>query len=139
MFGWMGAFDDPVASQGTDNWAGQLTVPREVLLLDDLEVALRPVAELSQVLPDESDFGSFTLTGAKTLAGDLTCADIELTLDYAASTAERIGLQLADTFVYYDDFAHRVGIDRRQAPVEPRRRAHASRPCRRRLRRGLRR
>ena len=120
MFGWMGAFDDPVASQGTDNWAGQLTVPREVSLLDDLQVALRPAAELSQGLPNEKDFGTFTITGAKTLAEDLTCADIELTIDYAASTAERVGLQLADTFVYYDDLAHRMGIDRRQAPVEPR-------------------
>lgn len=45
-FGWMGEFANPLGSQA-DGWSGQLAIPRELTLDDDLTLVSTPARELS--------------------------------------------------------------------------------------------
>jgi len=123
VFGWMGSFTLPVATQAEDGWCGQLTVPRELTLGEDLHVHAVPARELTALREDTVDFGSFEL-GAnedKLLLEDAESVEIELEVDLTRTTSERVGLNVHKTpdghhtFVCYDDLAHRVVIDRRDS------------------------
>lgn len=50
-FGWMGEFAHPLATQ-EDGWSGQLSVPRELHLADDLTLVSTPVRELDSLFPN---------------------------------------------------------------------------------------
>ena len=119
--GWMGSFGIPVASSFEDGWAGQFTVPYELTLGEDLRVFRRPVAELEQLRGVELDLGAFTL-GAnedRVIFEDAATYELELTLDLAATTAERVGLQIGlgedgtHAYLGFDDLAQTVFLDRR--------------------------
>lgn len=120
-FGWMGSFSIPVASRAEDNWAGQLTVPRELTLTEHLVLRSAPVAELAALRQGTQDFSTFTLglNETKVLAEDIGPCEIELEVDLAATDSERVGLEVmrtpdsAHTFLGYDAQADRVFIDRR--------------------------
>lgn len=121
LYGWMGSFTLPPAPQQTDSWSGQLTVPRELTLGPDLALRNRPIVEISRLRARTTDFGGFEL-GAnqdRVLASDVDGVEIELDVDLAATTSERVGLKVhatpdgGHTFVAYDDLAARVQVDRR--------------------------
>ncbi|VDR41385.1 Sucrose-6-phosphate hydrolase [Tsukamurella paurometabola] len=120
-FGWMGGFDRPIASQ-RDGWCGQLTVPRELTLGDDLRVRALPVVEFAGLRRDTADLGATTLgrDEERELLGDLDAADIELTVALDDGDAERLGIVLRtdggdEVVIAYDDLARRVLVDRRRA------------------------
>lgn len=119
-FGWMGGFTLPLASQAADGWSGQLAIPRELRLTDDLDLAARPIREIEQLRHDSVDLGAFTL-GAdeeKVLVPDAGPVEIELVVDLDASDAEQIALLVHHTGpglftkVAYDDLAERIVVDR---------------------------
>jgi beta-fructofuranosidase len=121
VYGWMGSFTLPIATQESDGWSGQLTVPRELTLDEDGHLAAVPIRELTRLREETIEFGSFEL-GAnqdKVLLEDADAAEIELEVDLTRSTSERVGINVhktADgrsTFVAYDDLARRVFVDRR--------------------------
>lgn len=123
VFGWMGSFTTPLASQAEDGWSGQLTIPRVQTLDQNNRLISTPIAELSQLRQDTVDFGTFEL-GAnenRVLLTDSGPIEVEAEFDLEAGTAERIGFNVHETpdghhtFVCYDDLARRVVVDQRLA------------------------
>ena len=120
VYGWMGSFHLPLAPQEEDGWAGQLTVPRELSLVDGHQVAV-PIEELKQLRVSTDDRGAFVLDREETLvlSQDAGPVEIEAEFDLDASTADRFGFLVhktggGHTYISYDDLAHRVAVDRRQ-------------------------
>lgn len=119
VYGWMSPFVQPIPMED-DGWCGQLTLPREITLGDDGDVVTAPVAEMEGLREDTLDHGSITLDmdGEQVIADDAEAVEIEMTIDLAASTAERAGLKIhatedgAYTYVAYDDQIGRVVVDR---------------------------
>ncbi|GGH65637.1 glycoside hydrolase family 32 protein [Rothia aerolata] len=122
-YGWMGSFSIPLAPQLTDSWSGQLTVPLEFSLTEDLKLAHLPIKELEQLRGSEKDLGAFTLdiNNDMVVLDESAAYDLELTINLAESTTERVGLQVgltedgAHTYVGYDRLAGTLFIDRRLA------------------------
>ncbi|MZT25351.1 glycoside hydrolase family 32 protein, partial [Blautia wexlerae] len=119
VYGWMSPFVQPIPMED-DGWCGQLTLPREITLGDDGDVVTAPVAEMEGLREDTLDHGSVTLDmdGEQIIADDAEAVEIEMTIDLAASTAERAGLKIhatedgAYTYVAYDGQIGRVVVDR---------------------------
>ena len=119
VYGWMSPFVQPTPMED-DGWCGQLTLPREITLGDDGDVVTAPVAEMEGLREDTLDHGSITLDmdGEQVIADDAEAVEIEMTIDLAASTAERACLKIhatedgAYTYVAYDDQIGRVVVDR---------------------------
>lgn len=120
QLGWMFAFGFEAPEQA-DGWCGQLTQPRELTLGADDVVRALPTAEVLQNLGPLVTYGPLTLrpNTEVRLADDATCGAFELTIDLAASTAERIGLKVHETadgsylYVAYDAQIGCVVADRR--------------------------
>lgn len=123
LFGWMGSFVNHSPAPSEDGWSGQLTLPRELRLDDDLTVCATPISEISGLREDTADFGSFVIPANSSLAliEDAGPVEIETVIDLEKTTAERVGFELHKTpdgshiFVGYDDLTQRVFIDRRLA------------------------
>ena len=123
VYGWLGSFTIPVATQESDGWCGQLTVPREFTLDEKLRLRNYPIAEIERLRTETIDYGAFELglNEDRVLIDDGDAVEIELDVDLAATTSERVGLKVhstpdgGHTFVAYDDLARRVQIDRRLA------------------------
>lgn len=124
IFGWMGSFGIPTASHTEgDGWSGQLTVPRELRLTEDLKLTNYPLAELEQLRQETHDFGSFTLGANEDLVllQDSDTYDIELEVDLSATGSERVCLELMKTaagnrvLVGYDSLVSCIFVDRRLA------------------------
>lgn len=121
VFGWLGSFTLPIATQAADGWSGQLTVPRELTLDDDDHLRARPIGELTRLREQTWDYGAFELgvNEDRVLLEDAEAVEIELEVDLAGTTSERVGLSVhktapgAATFICYDDQARRVVLDRR--------------------------
>ena len=98
VYGWMSPFVQPIPMED-DGWCGQLTLPREITLGDDGDVVTAPVAEMEGLREDTLDHGSITLDmdGEQIIADDAEAVEIEMTIDLAASTAERAGLKIHAT------------------------------------------
>ena len=136
LMGWMSPNFGALPTQA-DGWCGQLTVPRELSLAADGTLRCSPARELGALWGPAREHGPVTLASNEELVveGDLAAGCVDLTIDLAASRAERAGLKLhatADggfTYVAYDDQAGRVVLDRqaaragergyRAAPVPP--------------------
>ena len=120
MFGWMGGFTLPLASQAEDGWSGQLATPREVSLSKDLEIIATPIPEFKGLREDTVDKGTFTVDTDSTveLASDLPVGEIELTVDLDKTTSEQVSLLVQQTStdryteVAYDSLSNRVILDR---------------------------
>lgn len=123
MFGWMGSFVHPIASQVEDGWVGQLAVPRELSLDNDLVLRSVPLTELVRLRSDPVEHGAFVLglNEDRVVLDDVDAAEIEIEVDLAVTTSDRVGLRLGEaadgshTFLAWDDLAERVVIDRRLA------------------------
>lgn len=127
VFGWMGQFGSPLPSV-EDGWNGQLTVPRELTLDDDLRLIQRPVEELEQLRIHSTDLGEVSLSAEedRLLLDDVDGAEVELELDLTRTDAERVSLAVNrtvdghETLVSFDDLSGRVAVDRRAAGAGPR-------------------
>ncbi len=123
MLAWMGSFTIPVASQDSDGWSGQMSVPRVVSLTEDDRLVSVPIDEVTKLRTGTVDHGAFELgvNDSLVIAEDVDSADVELEIDLTSSTAERIGLSVNktpdryETIVAYDDLAEYVIVDRRNA------------------------
>lgn len=118
MIGWMSpAGASPMQDDG---WCGQLTLPREVSLAADGALITAPARELEALREGTVDVGPVTLCANEdlTVIENATVAEIELTIDLTASTAERAGIKVHATedggyvYVAYDDQTGRVVLDR---------------------------
>ena len=125
QYGWMGAFDNPIASQAEDGWSGQLTVPRALTLSEDGALLANPIAELTKLRVSTAEFGSFKVARNERflVSEDAEAVEIELEVDLGGKgsleRADRFGFEVHKTpdghhsYVYYDDLAGRVGVDQR--------------------------
>ena len=117
VYGWMSPFVQPIPMEN-DGWCGQLTLPREITLGDDGDVVTTPVAEMEGLREDTLDHSGITLDmdGEQIIADDAEAVEIEMTIDLAASTAERSGLKIhatedgVYTYVAYDAQIGRVVV-----------------------------
>ena len=122
LYGWMGAFTLPVATQEEDTWSGQLTLPREVSLGEDLRWRIPPIREIEQLRTSVEDLGAFVVPTNATvvLSEDLGPCEVEVKIDLEKTNSDRVGFLVhkteggAHTFVGYDDLAQTVFVDRRQ-------------------------
>ncbi|MDO4908865.1 MAG: sucrose-6-phosphate hydrolase [Corynebacterium sp.] len=118
LFGWMGSFNNDLASQTQDNWAGQLTLPRELHLDTDLTLTQHPVHDLSL-----NSTMALSIPTGKDIPLPLS-KHYQLRINTATSTAERISLAVHktealgaagkanSTKIVYDTLAGRVHLDR---------------------------
>jgi beta-fructofuranosidase len=119
----MGAFTSSEPTCAADHWCGQLTVPRELALAPGGNaVLMAPVGEIEALRADTRDFGAFELGADQDagLADDVSgAAEVEVELDLARTTAERVDLVVHrtpdghQTVVSWDDQSGRVWLDRR--------------------------
>lgn len=139
MFGWMGEFARALACQD-DGWAGQLTVPRELSLNDDLSLSSTPSPETSALFGPPTTSTYALQANATTAAGSVgaakitvradlntpdpaqspTCEHIELSFTRTGCAPTRIILDtqaLRVHFVYGDD--NGAGRGYRSAPWTP--------------------
>jgi beta-fructofuranosidase len=122
MYGWMSPFDGSAPMQ-EDGWCGQLTLPREITLGADGDLHTAPVEEIGALRAASADLGAIELQANEEhiIADDAEAVEIELTLNLARSTAERMGLKIhatgdgSYTYVAYDDQLGRIVIDRQAA------------------------
>ncbi|MEU4207869.1 glycoside hydrolase family 32 protein [Rothia terrae] len=120
-YGWMGSFTIGTPSQETDGWGGQLTVPRELSLDEDLNLINYPVAEIEKLRGEKTEFGSFVLglNQDKVLLEQTPPCEILLDVDLSVTDSERVGLKIgltedgSHTYVGYDSLAERIFVDRR--------------------------
>lgn len=129
QYGWMGAFDNPLASQEEDGWSGQLTVARALTLGDDGELRANPIEELKKLRVATEEFGSFQVDRNENfmVAENAEAVEIELEVDLAGRASlerpDRFGFEVHKTpdghhsYIYYDDLAGRVGVDQRLTHV----------------------
>ncbi|MFT8356469.1 MAG: sucrose-6-phosphate hydrolase [Bifidobacterium aquikefiri] len=119
MYGWMSPFVPPIPMQD-DGWCGQLTLPREITVDEQGDVRSNPVNEITQLRIDDITCGSLSLNvnEHRVLIEDAQAVEIEMDIDIAHSSAERVGLKIhstddgAYTYVAYDAQIQRVVIDR---------------------------
>lgn len=122
MYGWMSPFVEPIPMQD-DGWCGNMTLPRVITLGEDGDLHTAPAAEIEGLRADTRDFGTVELgvNDDLVIAEDAEAVEIEMTIDLAASTAERASLHVhetqdgAFTAIAYDDQIGRVVIDRAAA------------------------
>lgn len=93
---WMPFWKDwgPTYQQG---WCGSLSVPREVVLNDDLTLSFRPVAELDRLRADMSAEENVTVRDGQrhvVQAGDGVHFDLSFALDLEATRAKQVDLLL---------------------------------------------
>lgn len=121
-YGWMGTFTIPAAPQlAHDGWFGQLTVPRELHLDEQLHLHNHPIAELEKLRTKTTVIGDLKvgINETRTLVDDAPPTEITMRIDLAASSAERMGLVVhrtdagRETYIAYDDQASRLIVDRR--------------------------
>jgi len=126
LIGWMGTFQNTLASQPEDGFAGQHTILRELSLTDAGLVAERPIAETAALHRDAVDFGAFEL-GAdehRVLLEDAPALDVEVVFDLDRTTAERFGFAVAktpsgrETMVAVDAQTQHLVVDRRHGAGE---------------------
>ncbi len=120
LLGWMGGGpEQPMPSQA-DGWCSQLTVPRELGLTADHRLTMWPIAEVEALRTATDEHGALRLTEdeSRVVTTDLTAGEIDIEIDLAASTAERIGLAVHktpdgdETLIAYDVQTGRVMVDR---------------------------
>lgn len=118
--GWLGGFILPMAPQAEDGWAGQMSIPRELHLDEDLNLVSTPIEEFEALRLSTLDFGSFTL-GAdeeRVLLDDADIVEVLLSIDLSSSGAEQVNLLVHSTApgcatrVGWDDLMARVVVDR---------------------------
>ncbi|MDO4911233.1 MAG: sucrose-6-phosphate hydrolase [Corynebacterium sp.] len=113
LFGWMGSFTSVLCSQPEDQWAGQLTLPRELSLDSDLCLVQKPIHAL-----ETGRSLSFSVDWDERISLPAS-QHYRVKIDRGVSSAERISLSVHRsvdpanrTRVIYDSLAGRVHLDR---------------------------
>ena len=114
VIGWLDMWESPMPEQ-QDDWAGMLSLPRELSLSDDNRVRIKPADEVAALR------GSYYPTPVRYIknqnilvAQDTDAVEVQLEWDLSASTAEQFGIALGDGLkIYVDDQAKRLVVERR--------------------------
>lgn len=122
IFGWMDMWESAMPSKD-DNWAGCLTLPRELTLDEHGKVRMNPIRELAALRECECTLALTTIQNQRyPLNTPTTKVEILLTLDMKNSQAERYGFELAAsedghyaTRLYVDNQSQRLVLDRGQS------------------------
>lgn len=119
MANWGSAKGAPTKEYG---WAGALTVPRVMTLLEDGTLAQTPVPEIETLRREHREFGDVTVReGESGFLGGLSGAVMEIAaeFDLGRGGARKLGLRLRrsgegeeETLVYYDMEEQSVVLDR---------------------------
>lgn len=113
QLGWITDFH-LTAPQMADGWCGQMTLPRVLALRDDNVVLTPPAREVEGLFEPLAQYDSLELilNEERALCDDLTCGKVEVTLDLARTSAERVGLkvhQAADDDYLYVAWDAQIG------------------------------
>lgn len=122
MFGWLGGFELPLASQKEDNWSGHGALPRTVHIDDDYVLRTLPIAEITALRQTEKAYEvtNFTVDVDQTIQmldydGP---QEIIVEVDLEKTTSEQVAVlvnQISETEyteVSYDSLAQRVVLNR---------------------------
>lgn len=119
MFGWMSPFVEPIGMDN-DGWCGNLTLPREITLDGNNELRIMPAHEIEALRTTQNNYDEISVgtNEESVIIADAQAAEIILSIDLTATTAERSGLHVHATndghytAIVYDVQTHSVIIDR---------------------------
>lgn len=111
LFAWMDMWESPMPSK-TQGWAGALTLPRELTLDDEGGVLMGPARELAALRGVPQTFAAAQLRNQRQLLAE-SVQELALSLDLAASDAERYGIAIGSAArLYVDNQAQRLVLER---------------------------
>ncbi|TQI80293.1 beta-fructofuranosidase [Serratia fonticola] len=111
LFAWMDMWESPMPSKA-HGWAGALTLPRELTLSAQGKVLMNPARELTALRGEKQLFGATQCRNQRHLLGD-NLQELTLTVDLAASDAERYGITIGQAArLYVDNQSHRLVLER---------------------------
>jgi beta-fructofuranosidase len=111
LFAWMDMWESPMPSKA-HGWAGALTLPRELTLNAEGDVLMNPARELAALRGLPQTFAATQLRNQRQLLAE-NLQELTLSLDLAASDAERYGIAIGDAArLYVDNQAHRLVLER---------------------------
>lgn len=103
VFGWLSMWESPMPER-EDNWAGMLTIPREVTLDANNRLRMNPIDELETLRGHKHEWMVDTLRNeAIVVEAEAESIEIQLDIDLACSNAEVMGLQLGKGLKLYVD------------------------------------
>lgn len=117
---WKKTLDFPVSpAQQSDGWNAQLSLFRELSLLGQEKIIMKPVSELKDLRQDEQEYRAIRLYDEEALfdISSVTC-EIELKIDLSKNQADRYGIAVAvtsnneETRIMIDNQSRRIVLDR---------------------------
>lgn len=111
LFAWMDMWESPMPSK-PHGWAGALTLPRELTLSCEGNVLMNPARELTALRGEQQSFDAVSVRNQPQVLTD-GVQELALTLNVAASDAERYGIVIGTAArLYVDNQTHRLVLER---------------------------
>jgi len=111
LFAWMDMWESPMPSK-PHGWAGALTLPRELTLSCEGNVLMSPARELTALRGEQQSFDAVSVRNQRQVLTD-GVQELTLTLNVAASDAERYGIVIGTAArLYVDNQTHRLVLER---------------------------
>jgi len=111
LFAWMDMWESPMPSK-PHGWAGALTLPRELTLSCEGNVLMNPARELTALRGEQQSFDAVSVRNQRQVLTD-GVQELTLTLNVAASDAERYGIVIGTAArLYVDNQTHRLVLER---------------------------
>ncbi|HFI5323291.1 TPA: glycoside hydrolase family 32 protein [Serratia liquefaciens] len=111
LFAWMDMWESPMPSK-PHGWAGALTLPRELTLSCEGNVLMNPARELTALRGEQQSFDAESVRNQRQMLTD-GVQELALTLNVAASDAERYGIVIGTAArLYVDNQTHRLVLER---------------------------
>ena len=111
LFAWMDMWESPMPSK-PHGWAGALTLPRELTLSCEGNVLMNPARELTALRGEQQSFDAVSVRNQRQVLTD-GVQELALTLNVAASDAERYGIVIGTAArLYVDNQTHRLVLER---------------------------
>lgn len=114
VIGWLDMWESPMPEQ-QDGWAGMLSLPREVTIIDGSRIRMKPAKEVMAIRRCYYPIAVQQLKNQKVIvASDAVAVEVIVDFDRSASPAEQYGISLGDGLrVYVDNQAARLVLERR--------------------------
>jgi len=107
----MDMWESPMPSK-PHGWAGALTLPRELTLSCEGNVLMNPARELTALRGEQQSFDAVSVRNQRQVLTD-GVQELALTLNVAASDAERYGIVIGTAArLYVDNQTHRLVLER---------------------------
>lgn len=113
IIGWLAMWESPMPEK-TDNWAGMLSLPRELTLSESGAVRQNPIKELETLRTQPLQWQPTELANQRIeLVEDAQAIEVQLEWDVSRSNAEQYGLALgAGARLFIDNQARRLVLER---------------------------